>query len=122
MSRQHLPARAAAGERCSAGWTPPRRAEFPQSAKIAALLTVPFPGAGVKITPPFRLDRRPSTPTPREALMAGRTATSSIPTLVERLKGKYPDARYELNYETPFQLLVATILAAQATDERINRV
>ena len=33
-----------------------------------------------------------------------------------------PDARYELNYENPFQLLVATILAAQATDERINQV
>lgn len=54
--------------------------------------------------------------------MPGPTATSSLPTLIERLNRKYPDARYELNYETPFQLLIATILAAQATDERINQV
>ena len=31
-------------------------------------------------------------------------------------------ARYELNYENPLQLLVATILAAQCTDERVNQV
>ena len=32
------------------------------------------------------------------------------------------DARYELDWSTPVQLLVATILAAQCTDERVNRV
>ncbi len=54
--------------------------------------------------------------------MAGRSAAPHVAPLIERLNTKYPGARYELNYETPFQLLVATILAAQATDERINRV
>ncbi len=38
------------------------------------------------------------------------------------LKQKYPDAHCELLYETPFQLLIATILSAQCTDERVNKV
>jgi endonuclease-3 len=45
-----------------------------------------------------------------------------VPTLLERLRQAHPDARYELNWSTPFELLVATILAAQCTDERVNRV
>jgi endonuclease III len=45
-----------------------------------------------------------------------------IDTIVGRLREKYPDATYELNWETPFQLLIATILAAQATDVRVNKV
>ena len=39
-----------------------------------------------------------------------------------RLKAEYPDATCSLDYETPVQLLVATILSAQCTDERVNRV
>jgi endonuclease-3 len=39
-----------------------------------------------------------------------------------RLKRAYPDARTELNYETPLQLLIATILSAQCTDKRVNMV
>jgi endonuclease-3 len=39
-----------------------------------------------------------------------------------RLKGEYPDATCSLDYETPVQLLVATILSAQCTDERVNQV
>ena len=34
----------------------------------------------------------------------------------------YPDATCSLNYQTPVQLLVATILSAQCTDERVNKV
>jgi endonuclease III len=45
-----------------------------------------------------------------------------VPSLLERLRQAHPDARYELNWSTPFELLVATILAAQCTDERVNRV
>jgi endonuclease III len=45
-----------------------------------------------------------------------------VPTLLSRLRQAHPDARYELNWSTPFELLVATILAAQCTDERVNRV
>jgi endonuclease-3 len=39
-----------------------------------------------------------------------------------RLKQLYPDATCSLNYATPVQLLVATILSAQCTDERVNTV
>ncbi|HEY9874019.1 MAG TPA: endonuclease III [Candidatus Obscuribacterales bacterium] len=39
-----------------------------------------------------------------------------------RLKRLYPEASCTLNYETPVQLLVATILSAQCTDERVNQV
>jgi endonuclease III len=39
-----------------------------------------------------------------------------------RLKQLYPEAPCTLNYQTPVQLLVATILSAQCTDERVNLV
>ena len=42
--------------------------------------------------------------------------------IVEILKETYPDAKCELNYETPLQLLVATILSAQTTDKKVNEV
>lgn len=38
------------------------------------------------------------------------------------LRARYPDARCELDYSTPFQLLVATVLSAQTTDVRVNQV
>jgi endonuclease-3 len=40
----------------------------------------------------------------------------------QRLSAAYPDARCSLNHKGPLQLLVATILAAQCTDERVNIV
>ncbi|HSF33220.1 MAG TPA: endonuclease III [Candidatus Tectomicrobia bacterium] len=42
--------------------------------------------------------------------------------LIERLKATYPDARCSLNYTNPLELLVATVLSAQCTDERVNMV
>lgn len=41
---------------------------------------------------------------------------------LKKLKKNYPDAHCALNYETPFELLIATILSAQCTDERVNIV
>ena len=38
------------------------------------------------------------------------------------LRSIYPDVKTPLNYETPFQLLIATILSAQCTDKQVNRV
>ncbi|WP_437892984.1 endonuclease III [Sorangium sp. So ce124] len=49
-------------------------------------------------------------------------ARDRIPLLLDQLREEYPDARYELDWKTPLDLLVATILAAQCTDERVNRV
>jgi len=42
--------------------------------------------------------------------------------IARRLIEAYPDATIRLHYSTPFQLLVATILAAQCTDDMVNRV
>ena len=42
--------------------------------------------------------------------------------VLTRLKRLYPDATCSLDYQTPVQLLVATILSAQCTDERVNKV
>jgi len=42
--------------------------------------------------------------------------------LLEALRELYPDAHCALHFETPLQLLVATILSAQCTDERVNKV
>jgi endonuclease-3 len=39
-----------------------------------------------------------------------------------RLIRQYPDAACRLNFSTPFELLVATILSAQCTDDRVNLV
>lgn len=39
-----------------------------------------------------------------------------------RLAEAYPDAHCELNFQTPWQLLVATILAAQSTDQQVNKL
>lgn len=42
--------------------------------------------------------------------------------ILDRLEEEHPDARIYLDYQTPLQLLVATILAAQCTDEKVNEV
>lgn len=42
--------------------------------------------------------------------------------IYRRLKKAHPDARIELNYSNPLELLVATILSAQCTDVRVNIV
>ena len=47
--------------------------------------------------------------------------SQNLSTIIQRLKETYPDARYELHFETPLQLLVATILAAQCTESGSTR-
>lgn len=42
--------------------------------------------------------------------------------LLNTLKKDYPDAKCELNFDTPFQLLIAVVLSAQCTDKRVNIV
>jgi len=54
--------------------------------------------------------------------MTGRKRGVPIPALLEYLDRAYPDARILLDHRNPFELLVATVLAAQCTDERVNRV
>jgi endonuclease-3 len=63
--------------------------------------------------------RAHSAPTSREDLPARRRRARAILT---RLAKAYPDWGPTLEFANPFQLLVATILAAQAQDERINQL
>lgn len=42
--------------------------------------------------------------------------------ILDILKEDYPEAKCELNHDSPFQLLVATILSAQTTDKKVNEV
>ncbi len=46
----------------------------------------------------------------------------SVPFVLNYLARSYPSAGVVLRYRTPFELLVATVLAAQCTDDRVNRV
>ncbi len=55
----------------------------------------------------------------RESLDAKRKRARKI---IRALKKAYPDAKIALDFSNPLELLVATILAAQCTDERVNRV
>jgi endonuclease-3 len=55
----------------------------------------------------------------RETVAARRARARKI---VRALEAAYPDARIALHFETPLELLVATILSAQCTDERVNLV
>ncbi len=48
--------------------------------------------------------------------------TDTAAKVLDILQKEYPDARVTLNFQNPLQLLMATILAAQCTDERVNLV
>lgn len=41
--------------------------------------------------------------------------------IVEKLKKYYPDATCSLDFKTPFQMVIAVMLSAQCTDERVNK-
>ena len=41
--------------------------------------------------------------------------------IIKRLKEYYPDATCSLDFETPFQMVIAVMLSAQCTDERVNK-
>src|SRR3954463_12980263 len=47
---------------------------------------------------------------------------SRVKTLIKKLEKAYPDAHCALHHRNPFELLVATILSAQCTDEKVNQV
>jgi endonuclease-3 len=65
---------------------------------------------GLRIYPP---------PVPRESKQA---KIARLQKIISGLKQAYPDAHCELNFYSPLQLLIATILSAQCTDKRVNIV
>jgi endonuclease III len=64
-------------------------------------------------------------PAPKPSARAKRRSSDDnarVGALIDGLEALYPTAHCELDFETPFQLLVATILSAQCTDKRVNMV
>ncbi len=62
------------------------------------------------------------TTTPKRTPKVARRPVPDAGTVYGQLLALYPDAHCELDFATPFQLLVATILSAQCTDKRVNMV
>lgn len=73
----------------------------------------PAGGAAGAARKPARTARKPAFRVPDAARVVA---------VVETLRAEYPDARTALDFQTPLQLLIATILSAQCTDERVNQV
>lgn len=48
--------------------------------------------------------------------------SENIVEIFELLKKEYPDAKCSLDFKTPFEMMVAVMLSAQCTDERVNKV
>jgi endonuclease-3 len=74
--------------------------------------------AGARAPKKAAVKKAVQSPRPLSGLAASERALSIITALIR----EYPDARCMLDHASPFQLLVATILAAQCTDERVNKV
>lgn len=74
------------------------------------------PKASHSPTPPA-----PADPHPLRREPGGRLRRRALE-ILDRLEATFPDARCALDFSTPFELLVATILSAQCTDERVNIV
>lgn len=66
-----------------------------------------------KKKPPFR---------PRSARESRAARRERVAEILRRLHEEYPDARCSLDHRNPYELLTATILSAQCTDERVNMV
>ncbi len=59
---------------------------------------------------------------PRKLMKTDLESKTRVAKVIELLEKEHPDARIVLNYTNPLELLVATILSAQCTDERVNIV
>lgn len=66
--------------------------------------------------------RPPASPFPTPLRKPSPTAQAQGKGVQERLSRAVPHPHLELKFETPWQLLIATILAAQSTDKTINRL
>ena len=73
-----------------------------------------------KLATPKKKSAPKATKAARFARESKRAKKERTLVILERLHKEYPDAKCSLTYRNPFQLLVATILSAQCTDERVN--
>jgi endonuclease-3 len=72
--------------------------------------------------PHRRFQPLPSLTIMPAAIKKRKSQASRALEVAQRLKKEYPEATCALIHETPFELLIATILSAQCTDERVNIV
>lgn len=72
-----------------------------------------------KVRPGKRSGKPPS---PRQLSTKNLSTPAKVAKILEGLDEAYPDARCALDFQNPLQLLVATILSAQCTDTRVNKV
>ena len=106
----------------------PRQPLSQSRPKIASKKPVPISktGKGVHGVAPAksRSNSRPAAPKRASRGPASRRAPAAVraPEIFARLKRAYPDAHCALDFQSPYQLLVATILSAQCTDKRVNMV
>jgi endonuclease-3 len=73
-----------------------------------------------KVTRAARAAPRPARAAARVRVVAPDSVR--VRAILEQLRELYPDAKCALDFATPLQLLIATILSAQCTDERVNKV
>ena len=69
---------------------------------------------------PTRLPRRNNPGIPARESKTAKRARAEL--VLARLREEFPDAHGALTWENPLQLLIATMLSAQCTDERVNQV
>jgi endonuclease III len=76
----------------------------------------------MKSTPESKPESKPKSKAEPKPLTKRSTPKKRALEILSRLTSLYPEAPCSLDYSNPFQLMVATILAAQCTDERVNKV
>ena len=76
--------------------------------------------AGSKRSPPAKKTSVPKRPRRGRETAAARK--ERVAEIIARLHAEYPEARISLEFDNPYELIVATILSAQCTDERVNMV
>jgi len=66
--------------------------------------------------------RRGAAGAPKVPARAVKPDSSRVRAVIRTLARLYPDAKTALHFQNPYELLVATVLSAQCTDERVNQV
>lgn len=66
--------------------------------------------------------KKPAASQKSTAKPAASWTTAKISTILDRLEKAYPEAHLELNFTSPLELLIATIMAAQCLDKLVNQV